>query len=76
MSIIFSIIVSLTIILKPMEDTALISILSKLDNITVESSNYSQLEEIFNQLKTVNEKLMLVNNNMAGVYDVMDEVDA
>jgi len=59
-----------------MEDTALISILSKLDNISLESSHLNQLEEIFNELKTVNEKLMLVNNNMAGVYDVMEEVNA
>jgi gamma-glutamylcysteine synthetase len=56
-----------------MEDTVLISILSKLDNISVEPANLGQLEEIFNELKTVNEKLMLVNNNMAGIYDVMEE---
>ena len=59
-----------------MEDKALISILSKLDHITVESTNHSELDDVFNQLKTVNEKLMLVNNNIAGVYDVMEEVDA
>jgi hypothetical protein len=58
-----------------MEDTALISILSKLETISVETTNPNQLEEIFNQLKTVNEKLMLVNNNLAGIYDVMEEAE-
>ncbi len=59
-----------------MEDTALISILSKLETLSVETTNLHELEEIFNQLKTVNEKLMLVNNNIAGVYDVMEEAEA
>ena len=58
-----------------MEDSVLISILSKLDKISVEPGNLSQLEEIFNELQTVNEKLMLVNNNMAGIYDVMEEAE-
>ena len=66
----------LTNILKTMEDAALISILSKLETISVDTTNLHQVEEIFNQLKTVNEKLMLVNNNLAGVYDVMEEAEA
>ena len=75
MSEIIIIIVYLNLNLEAMENTALVSILAELDHLNIDSTNISNLEEVFNKLKTVNEKLMLVNNNLAGVYDVMEESD-